>query len=108
MDIWTMFNLYMTCSVTLVYPWLLLIFDWIVSKDKTPESNEYRIKAGIEALKEYRMTAEINAMLKEMGDEPMDHRPIAESFHTRNWDMLKAICKEQVQRSINRIYGGEG
>jgi len=108
MTVWTIFAVIFTCSVVLAYPVLLLLFDWIVGKDRNPEDNPYRLKAGTLVLQELEIVETVNAMRKDMGQEPIEHRPIIRSLKTRQWDYLRATCEGQVREAINRIAGKEG
>lgn len=83
-----------------LYPFVLYVA--LKSNFNKPkgEDNANRELAMYLVMYEYEKTEAINLMLQQLGREPISHIPVARSFKSAGWQVVKAQCSNNIRTAL--------
>jgi hypothetical protein len=82
------------------YPFWTILFEYFNRKD---ENARNKVRGSQLVLMEYQVTETINAMREQMGEPPIDHKPVLAGFTDRGWEVVRVQCRQMVLGAIRKL-----
>lgn len=87
-------------SMLALYPFWLVFFE-LTTKDEGHTRN--KTEAAQLGLIEYHMVETVNLLKEEMGQPPIDHKPVIADFEDRGWEILRLKCRHIILTAVRKL-----